>query len=462
MKTHDLEQIWKTTLAQIEVKLDSPPHFKTWFLPTELKSIDGRKAIIGVRNSYASDWLKKKYYELLQDRLSHVAGKDLDLDFVISKEIANEALPSVSKSDQEQSQSSLLNVRAGVNMDFNDLVAQSNLNPDFSLSHFVVGPSNRLAQAASLAVIENPGTVYNPLFIHGDTGLGKTHLAHAVGIKLLEKKTSRKVLYKPSENFLNEMVSSIKSGKTNEFRNKYRYLDLLILDDIQLISKWEQTQDELFNTFNALRSKNKQIILISDRAPEKIHNLESRLLSRFQGGMIIQVEKPDFETRLAILKAKCSDFNINLPDDVLEHMAKNVTENIRKLEGSLHQIALYNRIHSSQISPQEVASILGTDIKSKREKIKPRDVMRVVAKEFQVTSKDILGRTRKADIAFARQVVMYILRTDFGYKLEDVAHALNRKDHTTVIHAVDKIQSKIELEKSFQEQMEQLRVEMNS
>lgn len=457
MDNPDLKEIWKTTLAQIEVKLDSPPHYKTWFQPTELIEINGKKAVVGVRNSYASDWLKKKHNGLIQETISYVAGEKLLVEYQISKALANDELPIVSENEKEQS--SLLDVRDGVSQNFDNILTQSNLNPTLTFKNFVVGPSNRLAQAASVAVSENPGTAYNPLFIHGDTGLGKTHLAHAIGRKMLERKQGAKVLYKPSENFLNEMVNGIKTGKANDFRNKYRYLDLLIVDDIQLISKWEQTQDELFNTFNALKNKNKQIILISDRPPEKISNLEPRLLSRFQGGMVVQVEKPDYETRLAIMDQKSKELNIELPDDVTEYIAKNITGNIRKLEGSLQQIALFNQIHTHQITPEEVASILGTDIKSKREKIKPKQVIKIVAKEYQVTSKDILGKTRKADIAFARQVVMYFLRNDFGYKLEDIAKILNRKDHTTIIHGVDKIESKIELDKGFAEQIEQIRKE---
>lgn len=455
MDTLDTTDLWKTTLAQIEIKLDSQAHFKTWFAPTELVSIDGNRATIGVKNSYASDWLKKKHNDLIQNTLSHVAGKDLELTFVISKNASELNSPKITTADTAQE--SILNVKEGVNVNFENLIQQSNLNPNYSFSTFVVGPSNRLAQAASLAVSKNPGSTYNPLFIHGGTGLGKTHLANAVAQKILESNPGKKIYYTPSENFLNEMVSSIRTGKTKEFRNKYRFLDLIIIDDIQMISKWEQTQDELFNTFNALHSKNKQIILISDRPPEKIHNLESRLKSRFMGGLVVQVEKPDFETRLAILEHKAKSLGISLPDKIIEYIAKNVSDNVRVLEGNMQQIALYNQLHTSEITVAEVANLLGTDQRSKREKIKPPQIIKIVAKEFSVTSKDIIGITRKADIAFARQVVMYFLREDFGYKLEDIAKTLNRKDHTTVIHALDKIKSKIKIDDGFAEQISEIR-----
>ncbi|MBD3362930.1 chromosomal replication initiator protein DnaA [Candidatus Dojkabacteria bacterium] len=454
MKKILTQEVWKTTLAQIEIKLDSPAHYKTWFQPTELIEIKGKKAVIGVKNSYASDWLQKKHNNLIKETISHVAGTELEPTYVVSKKLANEDIPKISK---EERQSTLFSVEKGENTDFSRILKDANLVSAFNFKSFITGPSNRLVHAAALAVCENPGKIYNPLFIYGKTGLGKTHIAQAIGQKILEKNQSKEILYIPSENFLNEMVKAIQTGKTRNFRNKYRYLDLLIIDDIQLISKWEQTQDELFNTFNALYNKNKQIILVSDRSPEKIHNLEARLKSRFQGGMVAQIEKPDFETRLAIVEYKTKMLGIDLDKNILSYIAKNSTNNVRQLEGNLQQIALFNQINSHKMTLGEVANLLGTDKKSKREKIKPREIIRHVSKEFQVTAKDILSRSRKADIAFARQVVMYILRKDLGYKLEDVAKNLNRKDHTTVMHAVDKVQSKIEVDKGFAEQIEVLR-----
>lgn len=455
MKETNLNELWKKTLAQIEVRLDSPAHYKTWFVPTKLIEIQGKRAIIGVKNSYASDWLKKKHHDVIKGILCHVAKDDLEPTYVVSKDLGNLETPKITKKEKEQS--SILTVKSGTSMDFAKLVEQANLNPKYNFKDLIIGPYNRLAHAASLAIVENPGVTYNPLFIYGGTGLGKTHVAQAIAHKLLEKSQGKKIHYTPSENFLNDMVASIKTGKTKDFRNKHRFLDLLIIDDIQLISKWEQTQDELFNTFNALHNKNKQIILISDRPPEEISNLEARLLSRFQGGMLVQVENPDFETRLAITEHKAKVAGISLPQEVLSFLAETIKDNIRVLEGSLQQIALFNQIHTHQISVEEVASLLGKDTKSKREKVKPQQIIKLVAREFSVTTKDVLSRSRKADIAFARQVAMFLLREDFKYKLEEVANFLNRKDHTTVIHAVDKIKSKLELEKGFVEQLQEIR-----
>ncbi|MBP9759160.1 chromosomal replication initiator protein DnaA [Candidatus Dojkabacteria bacterium] len=456
MEQIDLKEVWKIALAQIEVKVDSPAHFKTWFSSTELLNIEGKRAKIGVKNSYTSDWLRRKHIDTIKKTLDHITKNDLVIEFEISKELANQETPKVTKKESEYS-APILNMQDGLSPDFNTLISQANLNPSYNFSNFVVGPSNRLAHAASIAVAENPGKTYNPLFIYGQTGLGKTHLAQSVGQKILEKSQSKRILYIASETFLNEMVNAIKTGKTKEFRNKHRFLDLIIIDDIQMISKWEQTQDELFNTFNALYNKNKQIILISDRPPQKIHNLEARLKSRFQGGMVVMVENPDYETKLAILEQKAKQNNIHLPTYMLEYIAKNVSQSIRELEGSLKQVALYNDVKQSDLTIPEIANILGTDELSKRDKTKPRDLVKLVCKELRVTSKDLLGRSRKSDIAFARQVAMFLLREDFGFKLEEIADLLNRKDHTTVMHGVDKIKSKMALDKGFEEQIQGIR-----
>lgn len=456
MEQLDLKEVWKIALAQIEVKVDSPAHFKTWFSSTELLTIEGKRAKIGVKNSYTSDWLRRKHLDTIKKTLDHITKNDLLIEFEISKELSNQETPKVTKEEFKYT-APILNMQDGLSPDFNTLISQANLNPMYNFPNFVVGPSNRLAHAASIAVAENPGKTYNPLFIYGQTGLGKTHLAQSVGQKILEKSQSKKILYIASETFLNEMVNAIKTGKTKEFRNKHRFLDLIIIDDIQMISKWEQTQDELFNTFNALYNKNKQIILISDRPPQKIHNLEARLKSRFQGGMVVMIENPDYETKLAILEQKAKQNNIHLPTYMLEYIAKNVSQSIRELEGSLKQVALYNDVKQSDLTIPEIANILGTDELSKRDKTKPRDLVKLVCKELRVTSKDLLGRSRKSDIAFARQIAMFLLREDFGFKLEEIAEILNRKDHTTVMHGVDKIKSKVALDKGFEEQIQGIR-----
>ncbi|MEI7579922.1 MAG: chromosomal replication initiator protein DnaA [bacterium] len=447
-----LEELWKITLAQIEVKLDSPAHFKTWFKDTILLEISGNSARIGVKNSYTSDWLNKRHNKLIAKSISYVYGSQLSPVFEIDKSLANIPNPKITADD-------IIKDTPIFAMEFNDetifqKLRKSNINSNYSFDAFIVGPSNKLAHAASLGVARNPGQSYNPLFIYGGTGLGKTHLSQAIGRYILEKDQTKNILYISSEGFLNDMVKAIKSGKTTEFRQKYRTLDLLIIDDIQFLSKWQETQNEFFNTFNVLYNDKKQIILISDRPPEQIERIEERLRSRFQGGMIADIIRPEFEMRLAILEKKAQEMQMDLTKNMLEQIANLITDNVRELEGALQKIHLYNSMHESHLSNEEISSILGKDVRSRREKVKPNQIIRKVAKEFDLTVKELHGPRRTQEIAFARQICMYILREDFGYKLEDVAKYLNRKDHTTVLHAVDKIKSMIARDEGFKNQLE--------
>ncbi|HEC65206.1 MAG TPA: chromosomal replication initiator protein DnaA [bacterium] len=451
------EDLWKTTLAQIEVKLDSPAQYQTWFKDTKLIEIDGKKAKIAVKNSYASDWLKKKHDLLIKSTLSYVYGKDL----IAVYEVRQDASVEEAGSDSEV-QAPILDVQGGIDFQTRDVLKEAGLSDRYSFSNFVVGSSNKLAHAASQSIAEGTGKNYNPLFIYGPTGLGKTHLAQAIGRQFVEKDSESKVVYCASEKFLNDMVRAIKSGKNVEFREKYRTVDLFIMDDIQQASKWQGTQTEFFNTFNVLFQANKQIVLISDRPPEEIENLEARLKSRFQGGMVVDIVRPDFETRKAILEKKSKEFGLDVHEKLIEMIARIIKDNVRELEGALQKISLFDSMSENEITKEEVQRILGRDAKSKREKVKVPSILKRIAREYGITVKDIKGPKRTAEIAFARQVSMYILREEFEYKLERVAQLLNRKDHTTVIHAVDKIKSKMMSDEGFKEQMEMLTGELQS
>lgn len=453
--TDNLSDIWKITLAQIEIKIDSPAHFKTWFLNTSLLEIKERKANIGVNNSYTADWLKRHHYQTIKKTLSYIISKEIDLDFLIDEKLANKKNPT-----SDSSVTPLLNYAP---LDQNiHVIKKAFLNENYNFDNFIVGSSNKLAHAAAKSVSQKPGFSYNPLFIYGDTGLGKTHLAQAIARDILERDPTSKILYVSSERFLNDMVNAIRSNKSNQFRERYRTLDLLIIDDIQFIHKWKETQTEFFHTFNVLHDANKQIILVSDRPPNEIKNLEDRLRSRFQGGMIVDISKPDYETRLAILEIKQEQQSASLPQYMLDFLAGNFLDNVRELEGALQKVILYNNMKDGNLSIEEIKHILGKDDHSKRKKIKAPQVIKQVAQEFNINAKDIKGPRRTADIAFARQVCMYLLREDFNYKLEDVATLLNRKDHTTVIHAVDKIKSKILIDTGFKDQISIIRERINS
>ena len=453
MSGADLSEIWKITLAQLEVKIDSPAQFKTWFKDTTLLDIKGNVAEIGVKNSYTSDWLLKKHNKLIKDTISYVYGSDLLPKFIIDKALVNKPTPKITPEDIIREAPMFVSPDTQNNQ-ISQILKRAGLNDAHSFANYVVGSSNKLAHAAASGVAGKPGQLYNPLFIYGKTGLGKTHLSHAIGVKMLEDNPYRKILYVSSEGFLNDMVKSIRSGKTVEFRQKYRSLDLLIIDDIQFISKWQETQSEFFNTFNVLYNDKKQVILISDRPPDEIKNIEDRLRSRFQGGMLVDIIKPDLEMRLAILEKKAKNMGILIMPRINEYIAKVITDNIRELEGALQKVSLYNSMIEQDLSVEEVAKILGKDSVSKREKIKVPGILKAIAKEFKVNLKDLKGPRRTSEIAFARQVCMYFLREEFGYKLEHIAELLNRKDHTTVIHAVDKIKSKTMIDEGFKNQID--------
>jgi chromosomal replication initiator protein len=451
------EEIWKITLAQIEVKLDSPAQFKTWFKDTTLLTVVENKAMIGVKNSYTVDWLKKKHHKLIKDTLSYVYGNDLEPDYEIDKGLINRPQPKITAEEIMKEPPMFGFINNDDNQTLTLGLRNANLNETNTFHNYIVGASNKLAHAAAIGVAQKPGLAYNPLFIYGKTGLGKTHLGQAVARYILEREPMKKMLYISSEGFLNDMVKSIKSGKNLEFRQRFRSLDLLIIDDIQLISKWQETQNEFFNTFNVLYNDKKQIILISDRPPEEIKSIEDRLRSRFQGGITVDVGRPDFEMRVAILQSKANQLNLTITESIIESIAKLVTDNIRELEGALQKIALYQSMFGTEITLEEVAKIIGKDKKSRRDRIKIPQILKVISKEFNVTVKELKGPRRTADLAFARQVCMYFLREEFGYKLEQVAKIMERQDHTTVMHAVDKIKSKMMVEEGFKNQLDMIK-----
>jgi chromosomal replication initiator protein len=454
MKVRDEKQLWKTTLAQIEIKLDAPAQFKTFFQETRLIKVEGSTAVIGVPNPYTFEWLKTKFEKIIRETISYVYGDPLVPTFEIIHRVGDSDQPD---DKQVNSNSPLLSVENGIMGNVIEAISKAGLNPKYSVSNYIVGDNNKIAHAAGLAVIDRPGEVYNPLFIHGKTGVGKTHLAQAVGRAILERDPRRKIVYIPSEGFLNEMVKGIKSGQMEKFRAKYRPIDILIIDDMQLISKWVHTQEEFFNTFNELYNAGKQIVLIADRRPEEIQNMESRLRSRMQGGMIVNILNPGYETRLAILQKKAELYGMNLKPQILEFIGRLVSENIRELEGALRTVNLYNEQKpDGDLTLDEIAHIIGKDTQSKREQVKVPKVIKEVGKSFGVTVKDLKGPRRTKELALARQVAMYILREEFNYKLEEIAKFLNRQDHTTVLHAIDKVKSKMIVQDGFNRQIAQI------
>lgn len=459
----DLDEIWKITLERVQLYV-SPQNFTAWFKNSNLLKIENGIATIGCGSNYAREWLDTNHRKLLQKIMRNVTSADIEVVFtVVSQEELEKAKDSELGDRYEHlsltpDEAPIFNVEYTQQSLLEEAQRRASLNPSYIFDSFVVGPSNRVAHAASQAVADNPGHSYNPLFIYGGTGLGKTHLLHAVANFLLQKDLSNKVLYCPSETFLNEMVEAIRTDKNTEFRQKYRQLDLLILDDIQFISEWERSQTELFHTFNTLYESGKQIILASDRPPEQIENLTPRLLSRFKGGMVADITSPDFELRLAIVKQKAEDKGIMLPANLLTFIAKSFEENIRELEGALMRIGTHVKIGGIVPSEPEVAKILEIDTESKRKRISPRDIVISVCKTFGVSVRDIRGKRRLAEFVEPRQVCMYLLRQELGLPLETIAKELNRQDHTTVLHAIDRVEERMETDEDFRERVKEVRV----
>lgn len=450
------DNIWKKTLAQIEIKLNDESLFNRFFKFTTLLSIENQTAKIGTWGTFANQILSTKYKSMIIEILSFVYGKKLKIEFNIDKKM--QELQSKDKEEVideiDVTETPLLQIHDDTDISLSIKLKKSGIDLKHSFSNFIVGSSNQLAHAAAKASSVDSRT-FNPLFIYGKTGLGKTHLAHAVGRSIVEKDLSSKVLYVASETFLNELVSSIRTNKTLDFKKKYRELDTLIIDDIQMISKWVATQDEFFNTFNTLQSAGKLVILISDRPPEEIENLEQRLRSRFQGGMSVVIENPDLETRLAILNSKQIEFGTKLSQTILRDIAKLVNENIRELEGALNKVALMQSLKpEKELRYDEIQTILNKTAKEKRKEVKPMQVMEVVAAHYEIKVSELKSARRTANLALARQICMYIFAEEFRYKLEDIARFLNKKDHTTVLHGRDKVKQMIEEDGRFQKEVE--------
>jgi chromosomal replication initiator protein len=453
------DEIWKIALEQIRLNI-SNQHFNAWFKNTSLSTVENGIAVIECPTNFAREWLDTNHHKLITTVIRNVSKQDLDVTFVVgSREESTQGEGSDAGDRYEDSTISpenapIFNIPYTHQTYLEEAQTKASLNREYLFENFVVGSSNKLAHAASEAVADNPGRSYNPFFIYGGVGLGKTHLTHAIGNRVLDKDPNKKILYCSSETFLNEMVESIRNNTTSEFRNNYRKLDVLIVDDIQFISEWQRAQEELFHTFNILYQANKQIVLVSDRPPKKIDNLMDRLRSRFEGGMVADISQPDYELRVAILQQKAEEKGISLPENILNFMAKSIDDNIRELEGALVRIGTHVKISGIMPEEDEVAKILEVDAESKRQKTSPRELINDVCKEFGVSIRDVRGKRRTAEIALPRQVCMYVLRKELELPLEQIARELNRSDHTTVMHAIERVEEKMEEDEDFKGKVE--------
>lgn len=441
------KQLWKNCLTEIESVM-SKANFSTWFKNTSIVREDTGIIYIGVPNEFVRDWLMNKYHKLITKTIADAYENMRAVEYVIAKmeTVKEEPLPQPVETAEKE-------------LPLRDLYIspEDNLNPRYHFNSFIVGAFNELAYAASQAIIDSPGTKYNPFFIYGGTGLGKTHLIQAVGNSIKEKYPNKKVHYMTLEKFATDFINSLQSNKANSFKEKYRKYDLLIIDDIQFIGKMEKIQEELFHTFNTFHENNKQIIFSSDKHPNYIPELADRLKSRFAAGMIVDISEPEYESRLAILKVKLRELNIELDQDLVEYVASSVQGNIRELEGCLNLIVCQYRLKNKPLNLIEVKNLLKNSMRPKKN-MAIKDVVKIVSEYYKLEESSVYEKTRKKEIVKARQVVMYLLREDFNVSYPLIGQKLGGKDHTTVIHSCLKIKTDLKSDPQLLQELEQIRI----
>lgn len=422
------EQAWQAALGQLQIEMPKAS-FNTWVRDAEFLAYEDGTFIIGVRNAYARDWLESRLSSTAGRILTGIMNRTVEIRFAVW-------------SGSGQNQSDGFTVDTGQSLPEKDeLPENQTLNARYTFDNYVVGAGNRLAHAASLAVAENPAMAYNPLFIYGGVGLGKTHLLHAIGN--LSASRGLKVLYVSSEEFTNDLISAIRSHTTQAFRERYRRIDVLLIDDIQFIAGKESTQEEFFHTFNTLHGQNKQIVVSSDRPPKALVTLEERLRSRFEWGLTADLQPPDFETRMAILRSKAERGGRRLPDEIISVVARHIQSNIRELEGALTRVLAFVDLSGLPLTPQLVESALA-DLLPRRSQVEPDQVIRTVAEAFGVPLDRMLGKDRSREVALPRQIAMYLLREETNISLPQIGDTLGGRDHTTVIYGCEKIADLLE------------------
>ena len=436
------EDLWKAVLGEIELSL-SKPQFITWFKDTFILSNENGKIVIGVPNGFSKEWLENKFNNNIINALKNFQENIIEVSCSIYSPQEKQAIKS-SENSLEKIETEDINIKN--NKEKNPQINffhNSNLNSRYTFDNFVIGENNELARAACYAVSQNPGTQYNPLFIYGDVGLGKTHLLQSIGNEIIRKDPNKNIIYISSEGFTTELVNSIKNQTIDKFKNKYEQADLLIIDDIQFISGKEKTQDIFFHIFNSLYQLNKQIVISSDRPPSLIQILEDRLRSRFEGGMITDIGNPDLETRLAILQTKLNEKKFFLSDEILKFIAENIKNNIRELEGALNKIVATFELNKKNPTIEETKKILSSILVSKKENVlTKKDIISAVLSFFEISKEDLMSKSRKKKVALPRQITMFLFKRDLKMSYPEIGEYFNR-DHTTALHAFNKISQDI-------------------
>ncbi len=430
-------KIWQAALGELELAL-SKANFTTWFKNTFISSIEPDQIIIGVPNTFTKAWLEKKYHSAILKALQKITGARIhNIIYRVETRLkadGNEpAAPIVEVEEKiiEKTPSHTAELSS---------VNEFGLNAKYNFSSYIIGKANELAHAAALAISQRPGTVYNPLFIYGGVGLGKTHLVQAIGNQILRLYPDKKVLYVSCEKFTTDFIKSISSNRADKFKETYRSVDVLLIDDIQFMAGKDGTQEQFFHTFNELHQSNKQIVITSDRPPKAIPALESRLVSRFEWGMIADISTPDLETRSAILRAKCREKLCELEEDVINYVATNVQNNVRELEGALNKLLAYNQLNGTILNLENVKKILSSLTSVSRKKsTTPKQIINVVAEFYDIAVEDLIGSCRKKDLAEPRQIAMYLMREELKNSYPTIGQEIGNRDHTTAMHAYLKI-----------------------
>lgn len=441
----NIADLWNAALGNIEKKI-SKPSFDTWLKSTKAHSLQGDLLVITAPNEFARDWLEERYSNLISTILAEITGEELEVKFIIPQNQKEEELdfPTPQKKFRREEEPVEL--------------PQNVLNTKYTFDTFVIGSGNRFAHAASLAVAEAPAKAYNPLFIYGGVGLGKTHLMHAIGHYVLDHNPAAKVVYLSSEKFTNEFINSIRDNKAIEFRNKYRNVDVLLIDDIQFLAGKESTQEEFFHTFNTLHEESKQIIISSDRPPREIPTLEDRLRSRFEWGLITDITPPDLETRIAILRKKAKAEGLDIPNEVMLYIANQIDSNIRELEGALIRVVAYSSLINKDINADLAAEALKDIIPSSKPKVVTiLDIQKIVGQNYNIKLEDFKAKKRTKSVAFPRQIAMYLSRELTDYSLPKIGEEFGGRDHTTVIHAHEKISKLLQTDSQLEKQLKEIK-----
>ncbi len=443
------QELWQIALSEIELSI-SKANFITWFKNTNVISNKDGKIVIGVPNGFTKEWLENKYNKIVLKALRNNIGNIKEINYIINYLREGKERKKKTRVVRKKIKP---NLKEQLNLQEYKIDEKTNLNPRYSFNSFVVASFNELAYAASRSVIKELGRVYNPLFVYGGVGVGKTHLIQAIGNEVIKKYKNKETAYVSSEKFSADLISSISNGTVEKFKNNYRKFDILIIDDIQFLAGKEKTQEIFFHIFNTLYERNKQIILSSDRVPKAIPTLEERLRSRFEGGMIADIGQPDFETRLVILKKKAQDIGIELNEETFNYIASNIQKNIRELEGALNRVVAFIRLNNTIPNQKQLIKILKTIISNPQKRTNYKKITQIVADFYDINLNDLINKSRKKEIVKPRQIAMYLIREELKSSYPFIGTKFGGRDHTTAIYACEKIGKELENDDNLEQEL---------